>query len=99
MLEVSSAEVCTLSAWLTAPLAISSTACDTWKDACDACSEEFDSSVPEEETFVDSFEESETLLYYQRKVDPLNIGGFKATKAFVEGNNSFDDRSYIRFEV
>ncbi|WP_073210987.1 hypothetical protein [Xylanibacter ruminicola] len=48
---------------------------------------------------ADTLEESETLLDYQRKVDPLNIGGFKATKAFVEGNNSFDDRSYIRFEV
>ena len=48
---------------------------------------------------ADTLEESESLLDYQRKVDPLNIGGFKATKAFVEGNNSFDDRSYIRFEV
>lgn len=46
-----------------------------------------------------TLEESEMLLDYQRKADPLNIGGFKATKAFVEGNNSFDDRSYIRFEV
>ena len=48
---------------------------------------------------ANTLEESETLLNYQREVDPLNIGGFKATKAFVEGNNSFDDRSYIRFEV
>ena len=43
--------------------------------------------------------ESESLLQQQRETDPLNIGTFKATKAFVEGNNSFDDRSYIRFEV
>ncbi len=46
-----------------------------------------------------TLEETEQLLDYQRKTDPLNIGTFKATKAFVEGNNSFDDRTYIRFEV
>ena len=46
-----------------------------------------------------TLEESETLLAQQRHDDPLNIGTFKATKAFVEGNNSFDDRSYIRFTV
>ena len=43
--------------------------------------------------------ETEALLDEQRQKDPLNIGDFKATKAFVEGNNSFDDRSYIRFIV
>lgn len=43
--------------------------------------------------------ESESLLQHQRETDPLNIGTFTATKAFVEGNNSFDDRSYIRFEA
>ena len=42
---------------------------------------------------------SEARLEEQRQNDPLNIGTFKATKAFVEGNNSFDDRSYIRFQV
>jgi glycerophosphoryl diester phosphodiesterase len=42
---------------------------------------------------------SEARLEEQRRNDPLNIGTFKATKAFVEGNNSFDDRSYIRFQV
>ena len=40
---------------------------------------------------------SENRLAIQRINDPLNIGEFKATKAFVEGNNSFDDRAYIRF--
>ena len=40
---------------------------------------------------------SEERLAWQRENDPLNIGEFKATKAFVAGNNSFDDRSYIRF--
>ena len=42
---------------------------------------------------------SEAKLAEQRLNDPLNIGTFKATKAFVEGNNSFDDRAYIRFKV
>ena len=46
-----------------------------------------------------TLKESESLLAHQRETDPLNIGQFKATKAFVQGNNSFDDRTYIRFEV
>lgn len=44
-----------------------------------------------------SLEASEARLAHQRSTDPLNIGLFKATKAFAEGNNSFDDRAYIRF--
>jgi len=47
----------------------------------------------------DTLEASEEKLLQQRKNDPLNIGDFKATKAFLKGNNSFDDRSYIRFTV
>ena len=43
--------------------------------------------------------ESEQRLDEQRRNDPLNIGSFKATKAFVAGNNSFDDRTYVRFTV
>ena len=43
--------------------------------------------------------ESEARLAHQRATDPLNIGNFKATKAFAKGNNSFDDRAYIRFRV
>ncbi len=43
--------------------------------------------------------ETEARLEEQRRNDPLNIGTFKATKAFVEKYNSFDDRSYIRFQV
>jgi len=43
--------------------------------------------------------ESEAKLESQRSNDPLNIGTFKATKAFMRGNNSFDDRAYIRFKV
>ena len=46
-----------------------------------------------------TLEESERLLDEQRQNDPLNIGRFKATKAFIKGNNSFDDRSYVRFTV
>lgn len=43
--------------------------------------------------------ESEERLAWQREHDPLNTGEFKATKGFMKGNNSFDDRSYIRFKV
>ena len=43
--------------------------------------------------------ESEERLARQLADDPLNIGDFKATKAFAEGNNSFDDRAYIRFNI
>ena len=43
--------------------------------------------------------ESEALLQQQRNEDPLNVGAFKATKAFLPGNLSFDDRSYVRFSV
>ena len=43
--------------------------------------------------------QSEERLAWQRENDPLNIGEFKATKAFAEGNGSFDDRAYIRFTV
>ena len=46
-----------------------------------------------------TLEASETRLANQRIQDPLNIGEFKATKAFMEGYNSFDDRAYIRFRV
>jgi glycerophosphoryl diester phosphodiesterase len=46
-----------------------------------------------------TLEASEARLAQQRRDDPLNIGTFKATKAFAEGNNSFDDRAYIRFRV
>ena len=41
--------------------------------------------------------ESENALARQKEIDPLNIGTFKATKAFTAGNNSFDDRTYIKF--
>ena len=43
--------------------------------------------------------DSEEALARQLADDPLNIGRFKATKGLLPGNNSFDDRSYIRFQV
>lgn len=44
--------------------------------------------------------ESEARLEQQRQKDPLNIGpDFIATKACACGNNSFDDRTYIRFQI
>lgn len=43
--------------------------------------------------------ESEAALKKQAEDDPLNIGTYKATKGFAIGANSFDDRSYIRFNV
>ena len=46
-----------------------------------------------------TLDKSEARLMHQLKTDPLNIGEFKATKAFMDGNNSFDDRAYIRFNV
>lgn len=46
-----------------------------------------------------TLEESEKALARQLVDDPLNIGTFQATKAFMKGNNSFDDRAYIRFKV
>jgi glycerophosphoryl diester phosphodiesterase len=47
-----------------------------------------------------TLKESEERLEEQRQQDPLNIGPrFMATKAFAHGNNSFDDRAYIRFDI
>ena len=46
-----------------------------------------------------TLKESESRLQHQKQHDPLNIGDFKATKGFSIGNNSFDDRTYVRFEI
>ena len=40
---------------------------------------------------------SEAALAEQIANDPQNIRSFSATKGIVEGNKSFDDRTYIRF--
>ena len=42
---------------------------------------------------------SEAALAEQITNDPQNICSFIATKGIVEGNKSFDDRTYIRFRV
>lgn len=46
-----------------------------------------------------TLEESETMLAQQLVQDPLNITAYKATKGLIKGNNSFDDRTYIRFTI
>ncbi len=43
--------------------------------------------------------ESEQRLAQQRENDPLNIDSFLASKAFMLGQDSFDDRTYVRFQV
>lgn len=43
--------------------------------------------------------ESERRLDEQRQNDPLNINTFLASKAFMKGQDSFDDRTYVRFKV
>lgn len=43
--------------------------------------------------------ESERLLAEQHQQDPLNIYAFQASKAFMKGQDSFDDRTFISFEV
>ena len=46
-----------------------------------------------------TLEASEAALARQLSDDPLNIGTFQATKGCMQGNQSFDDRAYIRFKV
>ena len=43
--------------------------------------------------------DTEAALTRQLADDPLNIGTYQATKGCMKGNNSFDDRAYIRFKV
>lgn len=43
--------------------------------------------------------ESEQKLAEQLRTDPQNINTFLATKGLVEGNCSFDDRSYVRIAL
>ena len=47
----------------------------------------------------ENLEESEFLLQEEIKNNPLCDGDFRSTKGLVDGNNSFDDRTYIRFIV
>lgn len=43
--------------------------------------------------------ESEKALARQLSDDPCNISSFLATKGLMEGNVSFDDRAFVRFEA
>lgn len=46
-----------------------------------------------------TLQESEDALHRQLTEDPLCIDTFKATKGLMQGNISFDDRSYIRVQI
>lgn len=46
-----------------------------------------------------TWQESEQALRRQLQDDPQNISQFIATKGLVAGNQSFDDRTYVRFLV
>ncbi len=43
--------------------------------------------------------DSEEALARQLANDPQNVDSFLATKGIVEGNKSFDDRTYVRFTM
>ena len=45
-----------------------------------------------------TLEESEKALHYILKKDPLCINEYKSTKGLIAGNNSYDDRSYIKIK-
>ncbi len=45
-----------------------------------------------------TLQESEKTLQELLEVDPLCVDKFLATKGVMKGNNSFDDRAYIRFQ-
>lgn len=47
----------------------------------------------------DTLEESENALAALLYDDPLCIDKFKATKGWMSGNSSFDDRSYVSFSI
>lgn len=45
----------------------------------------------------ETLQESECALQIQLQQDPLCYGAFRSTKGLTAGNESFDDRSYLRF--
>lgn len=47
----------------------------------------------------ETLEESEKYLHHVLEADPLCISLAKGTKGLVKGNVSFDDRTYVRFDV
>ena len=50
-------------------------------------------------TLKPTLAESEAALAHQLATDPLNINTFMATKGCSPGNNSFDDRTFVRLTV
>ncbi len=48
---------------------------------------------------LQTLEESEQALAQLLSEDPLCINQYKATKGMMEGQSSFDDRTYIRFHI
>lgn len=50
-------------------------------------------------TLLPTLKESEKALAHHLIDDPQNIGEFVATKGLVEGNVSFDDRTYIKLKI
>jgi glycerophosphoryl diester phosphodiesterase len=47
----------------------------------------------------DTLQESEYLLEKELSENPLCYKNYKSTKGIKEGNNSFDDRTYIKFQA
>ena len=47
----------------------------------------------------DTLEETEEYLHEALEEDPICIGKLKGTKGVSEGNESFDDRTYVSFRV
>lgn len=50
-------------------------------------------------TLLPTLRDTEKALAKQLADDPQNIRSFVATKGLVEGNKSFDDRTYVRLTV
>ena len=50
-------------------------------------------------TLLPTLKESEKALAHHLIDDSQNIGEFVATKGLVEGNVSFDDRTYIKLKI
>lgn len=46
-----------------------------------------------------TLKESEEMLEYSLKTDPLRINQFKSTKGLKPGNSSYDDRAFVRFRI
>ena len=47
----------------------------------------------------ETLEETEEALKIVLETDPLCFRQYKSAKGLQKGNNSFDDRTYIKFEL